>query len=66
MMVQRGVETILMNRESGTEYIFGDTLNILQNQDLMLGNLEGSITYTTGKTVKSYNFKFNPNVLPLT
>lgn len=64
MMVQRGVESILMNRESGTEYIFGDTLNILKNQDFMLGNLEGSITYSTNKTSKSYNFRFNPNVLP--
>lgn len=64
MMVQRGVETILMNRERGIEYIFGDTLNILRDQDLMLGNLEGSITYTNIKTPKSYNFKFNPKVLP--
>ena len=63
MMVQRGVETVLIHQEKGAEYIFGDTLNILQNQDLMLGNLEGSVTYTTGKTAKSYNFRFDPQVL---
>ncbi len=65
IMVQRGVETILIHQEKGDEYIFGDTLNILKKQDLLLGNLEGSITYTTSKTPKSYNFKFNPHVLPV-
>jgi len=63
IMVQRGIETILINRDRGLEYIFGNTLNILRNQNLMLGNLEGSITYTSTKTPKSYNFKFNPKVL---
>jgi len=65
MMVQRGVETILIHQKEGARYIFGDTLNILQNQDLLLGNLEGSITYKTRKTVKSYNFKFDYRVLPV-
>ena len=65
IMVQRGVETILMNRSNGAEYIFGNTLEVLQNQDIMLGNLEGSITYSNTKTPKSYNFKFNPDVLPI-
>ncbi len=65
MMVQRGVETILISQKNGIDFIFGDTLNVLQDQDLMLGNLEGSITYTNTKTAKSYNFKFNPKVLPI-
>lgn len=65
MMVQRGVETILMNHNDGINYIFGNTLKILRSQDLLLGNLEGSITYFTTKTPKSYNFKFNPKVLPI-
>ncbi len=65
MMVQRGVEIRLMNHSNGIDYIFGNTLNILQSQDLLLGNLEGSVTYSNTKTPKSYNFKFNPKVLPL-
>ena len=65
IMVQRGVETILIHQEEGDKAIFGDTLNILQGQDLLLGNLEGSITYTTSKTTKSYNFKFDSRVLPV-
>jgi poly-gamma-glutamate capsule biosynthesis protein CapA/YwtB (metallophosphatase superfamily) len=65
IMIQRGVENILMHNKTGTEYIFGDTLSILKNQDILLGNLEGSITYTNSKTPKSYNFKFNPGVLPI-
>jgi poly-gamma-glutamate capsule biosynthesis protein CapA/YwtB (metallophosphatase superfamily) len=63
MMLQRGVETILLYSDNGSDIIFGDTLDILQNQDLLLGNLEGSVTYSNIKTLKSYNFKFDPNVL---
>ncbi|MDA3941662.1 MAG: CapA family protein [Spirochaetia bacterium] len=33
--------------------------------DMMLANLEGSITYSNTKTPKSFNFKFDPKVLPV-
>ena len=65
IMTQRGIETNLLYKNNGSDYIFGDTLSILQNQDLMIGNLEGSITYSNTKTPKSYNFKFDKNVLPI-
>ncbi len=64
LMVQRGVENILMGSKNGLKTIFTNTLPVLKKQDLLLGNLEGSITRRTVKTPKSYNFKFNPGVLP--
>ena len=64
LMVQRGVENILMDLKNGLTTIFTNTLPVLKRQDLLLGNLEGSITRRTVKTPKSYNFKFNPEVLP--
>jgi len=65
LMLQRGVETILLGSKNGIHTIFTDTLPILREEDLLLGNLEGSITRRNRKTPKSYNFKFNPAVLPL-
>ncbi len=63
IMVQRGVEDTLLNSKNGLRTIFNDTLPVLENEDLLLGNLEGSITRRTVKIPKSYNFKFNPKVL---
>ncbi|MCF6335434.1 MAG: CapA family protein [Spirochaetales bacterium] len=63
LMLQRGVEDILIYRSEGASTIFGDTEEILKSSALTLGNLEGSVTYTNIKTPKSYNFKFNPRVL---
>ncbi len=65
LMLQRGVEDILMYKRNGIETVFGDTEEILKTSDLTLGNLEGSVTYTNIKTPKSYNFRFNPKVLPI-
>ncbi len=65
IMVQRGVQEILTGTGSGMETIFGDTLGILQRQDLLLGNLEGTITERALKTPKSYNFKFHASVIPI-
>jgi len=65
IMVQRGVENILLSGKKGIDRVFSDTLPVLREQDLMLGNLEGSITLSWSKTPKSYNFKFRPEVLPV-
>lgn len=65
IMVQRGVQEILTGSDSGLNTVFSDTLDILQRQDIMLGNLEGTVTETRIKTPKSYNFKFNKEVLPV-
>ncbi len=65
LMVQRGVENILIHSRNGLKTIFTNTLPVLKEQDLLLGNLEGSITRRSKKIPKSYNFKFNPEVLPI-
>lgn len=65
IMVERGVQEILTGSENGVKTIFSDTLGILQRQDLLLGNLEGTVTERTLKTPKSYNFKFHTAVLPI-
>ncbi len=63
IMVQRGVENMLLNSQNGINTVFGNTLVLLQNMDLLMGNLEGSITLNRKKISKSYNFKFKPEVL---
>ncbi|MFP4266656.1 MAG: CapA family protein [Spirochaetaceae bacterium] len=66
LMVGRGIEDILISRgnEAGLSYIFGDTLPILREQDILVGNLEGAVTRSNTAVPKSYNFKFRPEVLP--
>ena len=44
--------------------MFNDTLPLLQNSDLTLGNLEGAITSKESLLPKTYNFKFDKRVLP--
>ena len=65
MMLQRGIQDILIgNGTDGLRTIFQDTLPILQQQDLLIGNLEGAVTRHNVATPKSYNFRFSPQVLP--
>ncbi|MDZ7793995.1 MAG: CapA family protein [Spirochaetia bacterium] len=65
MMLQRGVQDVLIrNGTEGLHTIFQDTLPILQQQDLLIGNLEGAVTRHSVATPKSYNFRFSPQVLP--
>ncbi len=65
IMVQRGVQDILIrNEEDGLHTIFQNTLPVLQSQDLLIGNLEGAVTYRGTAIPKSFNFRFSPEVLP--
>jgi poly-gamma-glutamate synthesis protein (capsule biosynthesis protein) len=65
MMLQRGVQDILIrNGAEGLHTIFQDTLPILRQQDLLIGNLEGTVTRHSVAIPKSYNFRFSPLVLP--
>ena len=65
LMVQRGIQDILIAREErGLELIFNDTLPLLQKQDFLMGNLEGAVTTGGTPVPKSYNFRFSPRVLP--
>jgi len=63
-MVQRGIQTTLIGGgEAGLREIFGDTLEILRRQDLLIGNLEGAVSRRGSAIAKSYNFRFRPEVL---
>lgn len=64
LMVARGVQEILIyDKKEGLNKVFADTLPILQNSDLTLGNLEGAVTYFDEILPKTYNFKFDKKVL---
>ncbi len=63
IMPQRGVDTILLRSDVGYKQVFSDTLPKLQAFDLLLGNLEGTLTKRDVRITKSYNFRFNPDVL---
>ena len=63
IMPGRGVSRLL-SAEDGLKKVFNDTLGILQKSDLSIGNLEGAVTNKSKKVEKSYNFKFDPSVLP--
>ena len=65
IMLQRGVEDILIDSDDGLERIFSDLLDQMQGYDLLLGNLEGAVTISGRRTPKSYNFKFRPASLPV-
>lgn len=64
IMVERGVQDILIEDKDGLEKVFGTTLPILQNNDITIGNLEGAVTESTAKSYKSFTFKFHKEVLP--
>jgi poly-gamma-glutamate synthesis protein (capsule biosynthesis protein) len=63
LMPARGVDAVLLGSEKGVERVFGTTLSVLLEQDLLLGNIEGAITRRTAKTPKAYNFRFSPEIL---
>ena len=63
IMPGRGVENILIWGKNGKEKIFSDTLPLLQGFDLLIGNLEGPVTYHKTVIEKAYNFKFRRKVL---
>lgn len=64
LMLERGVQDILINDEFGLQKVFTDTLPILQNNDITIGNLEGAVTETEIALAKTYTFKFHKEVLP--
>lgn len=64
IMVARGVQEILIGRTDGLETVFGDTLSVLQKNDITIGNLEGVVTSSKNNAVKTYTFRFDERVLP--
>lgn len=63
IMLGRGVQDILLHDKHGIQKVFTDTLPILQNNDITIGNLEGAITESENKLAKTYTFKFHKEVL---
>ncbi|WP_253726703.1 CapA family protein [Treponema socranskii] len=64
IMVARGVQEILIDRPDGLETVFGNTLSVLQKNDITIGNLEGVVTSSKNNAVKTYTFRFDERVLP--
>ncbi|MGI0530680.1 CapA family protein [Treponema socranskii] len=64
IMVARGVQEILIGRPDGLETVFGNTLSVLQKNDITIGNLEGVVTASKNNAVKTYTFRFDEKVLP--
>lgn len=64
IMVARGAQDILINDKDGVKKVFTDTLPILLNNDITIGNLEGVVTERTKNATKTYTFKFKKAVLP--
>ena len=62
LMPGRGVESLLFSQ--GPSEVFTDTLPILQSFDILLGNLEGTVTLRGEKVNKAYTFRYSPDILP--
>ena len=64
IMTARGIQEILIERPNGLETVFGNTLSVLQQNDITIGNLEGVVTSSKNNAVKTYTFRFDERVLP--
>ena len=53
IMPARGVQNILIGDKDGRKKIFSDTLPVLESFDLLIGNLEGPVTYNKAKIEKA-------------
>jgi poly-gamma-glutamate synthesis protein (capsule biosynthesis protein) len=62
LMLDRGAAEILL--EDGPEGIFGETAAFILEADLALVNLEGAVSGRGVKTPKSFNFRFDPHIVP--
>jgi len=63
ILAGRGVEKILLQGEKGLSSVFSDTLPVLRSHDLLIGNLEGPVSRGGEKRVKTYTFRFPPQIL---
>jgi poly-gamma-glutamate synthesis protein (capsule biosynthesis protein) len=63
IMAGRGVQDRLL-APGGIEAVFGDTLPYLRRADLLLGNLEGTLSTRGVPAGKSYHFRFPPALAP--
>jgi len=61
IMLERGIQEILLSGEGGTTSVFSDTLSLLEGADFLLGNLEGAVTDAGIPFPKTYRFRFKPD-----
>jgi poly-gamma-glutamate synthesis protein (capsule biosynthesis protein) len=62
LMLGRGAGDILIDK--GAEGIFGKTADYFKRSDLNLLNLEGAVSNRGARVIKSYNFRFDPRIVP--
>jgi len=62
LMLDRGADDILINE--GAAGILGKTADYFNKSDLNIVNLEGAVSSRGNKAAKSYNFRFDPRVVP--
>lgn len=62
MMMGRGADWPMINADSPTP-VFSDTISVLKNSAIAIGNLEGPVTTSTKSIDKAYVFKYRPEVL---
>jgi len=62
LMLGRGAGDILI--DEGAKGIFGKTADYFKRSDINLLNLEGAISSSGTRVIKSYNFRFDPLTVP--
>lgn len=62
MMMGRGADWPMINVDSPSP-VFNDTIPILKNSSIAIGNLEGPVTTSSVSINKAYVFKYRPEIL---
>jgi poly-gamma-glutamate capsule biosynthesis protein CapA/YwtB (metallophosphatase superfamily) len=62
LMLGRGAGDILIRE--GAQGIFGKTADYFKRSDLNMLNLEGAVSGSGARVLKSYNFRFDPQTIP--
>ncbi len=62
MMMGRGADWPMINVDSPSP-VFTDTVSILKNSSITIGNLEGPVTTSAVSINKAYVFKYRPEIL---
>lgn len=63
VMPGRGVDRLLA-QPGGIDVVFGNVLPAMRRPDVLIRNLEGAVTTRGTRAVKSYTFRFPPDILP--
>lgn len=63
ILMERGIDDILLNDENGVKKVFTTTLPLLHDADYTIGNLECPATERGTRAKKTYTFRFRPAAL---